>query len=110
MIGNQCPLKADKSQLDYTAIDYGHPDGDQNAGDVYEKSDVKKAEVEDEGAKAAREAAELAKEKKAAERSAELKAHYKKKLVDSKKVRFFIAIWIFEVCNKMYCISTTSKC
>ena len=85
--------------MDYTAGDYGH-NSDEKTGDVYEKSDVNKAEVEDDGAKAARMAAELAKEEKEAERSAELKTHYNKKLVDYKRVRLrFALLLVCSVCG-----------
>ena len=66
LIGKQCPLKADKV-LDYDG-DYGFPEGAE-----YEVSNVKKTDKEDPGAKAMREAAELAREKKASERSDALK-------------------------------------
>jgi len=73
LIGKQCPLKADK------VIDY---DGDLGftPDAVYEVSNVKKADKEDPGAKAMHEAAELAREKKAGERSDALKKHYKGKV------------------------------
>lgn len=66
-------------KVDYNKEDYGYPDGD-----VYEASDVKKIEPEDEAGKAAREAAEMLKEKKAAERQAGLKKHYGKILLVAK--------------------------
>jgi hypothetical protein len=65
-------------------IDY---DGDLGWTDeaVYEVSDVKKADVEDSGAKAKSEALELMKEKKANERADKLKKHYKGKLLNVSK-------------------------
>ena len=79
LIGKQCPLKADK-MIDYDAADYGYPDGD-----VYEVSEVRKADADDPGAKAMQEALELMKEKKANERSDALKKHYKGKLLQVSK-------------------------
>mmetsp|Transcript_15018 Transcript_15018/g.28687 ORF Transcript_15018/g.28687 Transcript_15018/m.28687 type:complete len:2096 (-) Transcript_15018:105-6392(-) len=78
LLGKQCPIKADKL-IDYDG-DYGWPDGDE-----YEVSDVKKADVDDPGAKAKAEALELAKEKKANERADLLKKHYKGKLLQVSK-------------------------
>ena len=78
LLGKQCPIKADK-MIDYDN-DYGWPDGDE-----YEVSDVKKADVDDPGAKAKAEALELAKEKKANERADLLKKHYKGKLLQVSK-------------------------
>lgn len=78
LLGKQCPIKADKL-IDYDN-DYGWPDGDE-----YEVSDVKKADVDDPGAKAKAEALELAKEKKANERADLLKKHYKGKLLQVSK-------------------------
>jgi hypothetical protein len=74
LIGKQCPLKADKL-IDYDG-DYGYTDGAE-----YEVSEVKKADVEDSGAKAMQEAMELMREKKANERSDLLKKHYNGKLL-----------------------------
>jgi hypothetical protein len=79
MIGKQCPLKADKL-VDYDLEDYGYPDGD-----IYEVSEVRKADTDDPGAKAMAEALELMKEKKANERSDALKKHYKGKLLQVAK-------------------------
>lgn len=78
LLGKQCPLKADK------LINY---DGDFGWTDeaVYEVSDVKKADVEDSGARAKAEALELMKEKKANERADLLKKHYKGKLLQVSK-------------------------
>jgi hypothetical protein len=78
MIGKQCPLKADKL-IDYDG-DYGYTDEA-----TYEVSDVKKADVDDPGAKAKAEALELMREKKANERSVTLKNHYKGKLLQVAK-------------------------
>jgi hypothetical protein len=78
LIGKQCPLKADKL-IDYDG-DYGFPDGD-----VYEVSEVRKADADDPGAKAMQEALELMKEKKANERGDALKKHYKGKLLQVSK-------------------------
>eukprot|EP00980_Cylindrotheca_fusiformis_P031792 scaffold26981_cov157-Cylindrotheca_fusiformis.AAC.1 len=78
LIGKQCPLKADKL-IDYDG-DYGWPDEA-----IYEVSDVKKADVEDSGARAKAEALELMKEKKANERADALKKHYKGKLLQVSK-------------------------
>ena len=78
LLGKQCPIKADKL-IDYDN-DYGWPDSDE-----YEISDVKKADVDDPGAKAKAEALELAKEKKANERADLLKKHYKGKLLQVSK-------------------------
>ena len=79
MIGKQCPLRADKL-IDYDKDDYGYPDGD-----VYEVSEVRKADTDDPGAKAMAEALELMKEKKSNERSDALKKHYKGKLLQVAK-------------------------
>jgi hypothetical protein len=79
LLGKQCPLKADKL-VDYDKQDYGWTDEA-----VYEVSDVKKASVDDSGAKAKAEALELMKEKKANERAAALKKHYKGKLLQVSK-------------------------
>lgn len=78
LLGKQCPIKADKL-IDYDN-DYGWP-----AGDEFEVSDVKKADVDDPGAKAMQEALELAKTKKANERADLLKKHYKGKLLQVSK-------------------------
>ena len=78
MIGKQCPLKADKL-IDYDS-DYGYtPEA------TYEVSEIRKADVDDPGAKAKAEALELMKEKKANERSDTLKKHYKGKLLQVAK-------------------------
>ena len=74
LLGKQCPLKGDK-QIDYDN-DYGYTDAAE-----YEVSNVRKSDKEDPGAKAKREAMELARDKKANERSVELKKHYKGKLL-----------------------------
>ena len=74
LIGKQCPLKADKL-IDYDG-DYGYTDEAQ-----YEVSNVRKADTEDPGAKAIREAAEFARGKKAGQRSDLLKKHYKGKVL-----------------------------
>jgi len=79
LIGKQCPLKADKI-IDYEADDYGYTDEP-----VYEVSEVQKADVEDQGAKAMAEALALMKEKKANERGDTLKKHYKGKLLNVAK-------------------------
>jgi hypothetical protein len=73
-IGKQCPLKADKI-IDYDD-DYGYTDEA-----VYEVSNVRKSDKEDPGAKAKREAIEMARDKKANERSVGLRKHYKGKLL-----------------------------
>jgi hypothetical protein len=78
LIGKQCPVKSDKSP-NYDG-DYGWTDEAE-----YEVSDVRKADVEDSGAKAKAEALELAKEKKANERADLLKKHYKGKLLQVSK-------------------------
>jgi hypothetical protein len=78
LIGKQCPVKADKSP-NYDG-DYGWTEEAD-----YEVSDVRKADVEDSGAKAKAEALELAKEKKANERADLLKKHYKGKLLQVSK-------------------------
>lgn len=78
LLGKQCPIKADKL-IDYDG-DYGWTDADE-----YEVSDVKKPDVNDPGAKAMLEAAELAKEKKSNERADLLKKHYKGKLLQVSK-------------------------
>jgi hypothetical protein len=77
-IGKQCPIKADKI-IDYDG-DYGW-----TTDAKYEVSEVRKADVEDSGAKAMAEARELAKEKKANERADQLKKHYKGKLLQVSK-------------------------
>lgn len=78
MIGKQCPLKADKI-ISYDG-DYGFtPEAE------YEVVGVAKADVDDPGAKAMQEALELAKEKKANERSDHLKKHYNGKLLQVSK-------------------------
>jgi hypothetical protein len=70
LLGKQCPLKADKV-LDYDG-DYGFtPEAE------YEVSEVRKADVDDPGARAKQEAMELVREKKASERGDTLKKHYK---------------------------------
>jgi hypothetical protein len=74
LIGKQCPLKADKI-IDYDD-DYGYTDEAE-----YEVSNVRKSDKEDPGAKAKREAMELARDKKANERSVGLKKHYKGKVL-----------------------------
>ena len=74
LIGKQCPLKADKL-IDYDN-DYGYTDEAE-----YEVSSVRKADTEDPGAKAMREAAEFAREKTAGARSDLLKKHYKGKVL-----------------------------
>jgi len=73
LLGKQCPLKADM-QIDYND-DFGYTDEAK-----YEVSNVRKSDKEDPGAKAMREAMELARNKKANERSVELKKHYKGKI------------------------------
>jgi len=78
MIGKQCPLKADKL-IDYDG-DYGYTDKA-----TYEVSEVRKADVDDPGAKAKAEALELMKEKKANERGVTLKKHYNGKLLQVAK-------------------------
>ena len=78
LIGKQCPLKADQ-QINYDG-DYGYTEEA-----VYEISDVRKADVEDSGAKAKAEAMALMKEKKANERGSTLKKHYKGKLLQVAK-------------------------
>jgi hypothetical protein len=79
MIGKQCPIKADKLP-DYDNADYGYTDKEE-----YEISNVKKADIDDPGAKAMAEALELVKEKKANERGETLKSHYKGKLLQVSK-------------------------
>jgi len=74
MIGKQCPLRADRAPS--YEDDYGFTDEA-----IYEVSTVKKADVEDSGAKAIREAQELARDKRANERSDILKKHYKGKVL-----------------------------
>ena len=74
LLGKQCPLKADKL-IDYDG-DYGYTDEAE-----YEFSSVTKADTEDPGAKAMREATELTREKKAGERGDILKQHYKGKVL-----------------------------
>lgn len=74
LVGKQCPIKADK-QIDYDN-DYGYTDEAK-----YEVSNVRKSDKEDPGAKAKREAMELARDKKANERSVGLKKHYKGKVL-----------------------------
>ena len=78
LIGKQCPLKADKA-IDYDG-DYGY-----TIEATYEVSEIRKADVDDPGAKAKAEALELMKEKKANERSDTLKKHYKGKLLQVAK-------------------------
>lgn len=78
LIGKQCPIKADKL-FDYDG-DYGWTEEA-----VYEVSEVRKADVEDTGAKAQAEALELVKAKKANERADLLKKHYKGKLLQVSK-------------------------
>jgi hypothetical protein len=78
LLGKQCPIKADLL-FDYST-DYGYTDADE-----YEVSDVRKADVDDPGAKAMQEALELAREKKANERADLLKKHYKGKLLQVSK-------------------------
>jgi len=74
LLGKQCPLKADKL-IDYDN-DYGYTDNAE-----FEESNVRKADSEDPGAKAMREAAEFAREKKAGLRGDLLKKHYKGKVL-----------------------------
>ena len=69
MIGKQCPLKAD--QMPSYDGDYGFTDDAE-----YEVSEVRKADVEDTGARAMAEARELAREKKANERADLLTCHF----------------------------------
>jgi hypothetical protein len=78
LIGKQCPLKADKI-ISYDG-DYGFPPEAE-----YEVVGVAKADVDDPGAKAMQEALELAKEKKANDRSDLLKKHYNGKLLQVSK-------------------------
>ena len=78
LIGKQCPIRADKV-IDYDG-DYGWTEEAE-----FEVSEVRKADVEDSGAKAMAEARELAKEKKANERADILKKHYKGKLLQVSK-------------------------
>lgn len=78
LIGKQCPIKADKV-MDYDE-DYGWTEAAE-----FELSDVRKADVEDSGAKAMAEALNFAKEKKANERADLLKKHYKGKLLQVSK-------------------------
>jgi hypothetical protein len=78
LIGKQCPIRADK-EFDYDG-DYGWTPADE-----YEVSEVRKADVEDSGAKAMAEARELAKERKANERADILKKHYNGKLLQVSK-------------------------
>ena len=78
LIGKQCPIRADKNP-DYDG-DYGWTENAE-----YEVSDVRKADVEDSGAKAKAEALELTKAKKANERADLLKKHYKGKLLQVSK-------------------------
>jgi len=78
LIGKQCPIKADKI-IDYDG-DYGWTEEA-----VYEVSEVRKADVEDTGARAQAEALELMKAKKANERADMLKKHYKGKLLQVSK-------------------------
>lgn len=78
LLGKQCPIKADLL-VDYNN-DYGYTDADE-----YEVSEVRKADVDDPGAKAMLEALELAREKKANERADLLKKHYKGKLLQVSK-------------------------
>lgn len=73
LIGNQCPVKADK-QIDYDG-DYGFPEEA-----VYFKTEIKKSDV-DNTSKAKNEAMKLAKEKKESERNDALKKHYKGKIL-----------------------------
>ncbi|KAI2505471.1 hypothetical protein MHU86_8994 [Fragilaria crotonensis] len=74
LLGNQCPLRANAA-IDYDD-DYGYSE-EAN----YEVSFVNKAEVEDPGAKAAREALVMLREKKARQRDESLKKHYKGKVL-----------------------------
>ena len=78
LLGKQCPIRADKNP-DYDG-DYGWTEAAE-----YEVSDVRKADVEDSGAKAKAEALELTKAKKANERADLLKKHYKGKLLQVSK-------------------------
>lgn len=70
MIGKQCPIKANK--IPAYDVDLGYPDGD-----VYVESSVQKGSVDDSGARALREAQELARTKLANGRADALKKHYK---------------------------------
>jgi len=70
MIGKQCPVKADQNPS--YAGDYGWTEEAK-----YEASNVTKADVDDQGAKAMQEALELARAKKSNERATALKQHYK---------------------------------
>jgi len=78
LIGKQCPVRADKI-IDYDG-NYGWPEGPS-----FEVSEVKKAAVDDPGAKAKQEAIEMLREKKANERGDKLKKHYKGKLLQVSK-------------------------
>ena len=78
LIGKQCPVAADQA-FDYSN-DFGYPDGD-----VFEVSEIRKADVEDPGAKAMQEALAVLRERKANERSDVLKKHYKGKLLQVSK-------------------------
>lgn len=73
LLGKQCPLRADAA-INYD--DYGYSDEA-----VYDSSVAKKANTEDPGAKAMREAAALTREKKANQRAEGIKRHYKGKVL-----------------------------
>uniref|UniRef100_A0A7S1BT04 Uncharacterized protein n=1 Tax=Corethron hystrix TaxID=216773 RepID=A0A7S1BT04_9STRA len=70
LIGRQCPLKADT--FPSYDKDYGYP-----PDPIYPQSNVVKSEVDNQGAKKAREKAALAKAKEANRRAEDLKKHYK---------------------------------
>ena len=74
LLGNQCPLRANEV-IDYND-DYGFTEDAE-----YAVSHVKKADTEDPGAKAMREALEMLREKKSSQRSESLKNHYKGKVL-----------------------------
>ncbi|KAJ0406028.1 hypothetical protein P43SY_010084 [Pythium insidiosum] len=70
LLGKQCPIKADA--VPAYKEDYGYPDGD-----VYMESTIQKGNPDDAGARALREAQELARAKLANSRADTLKKHYK---------------------------------
>jgi hypothetical protein len=70
LIGKQCPLKANAAPP--YELDLGYPDGD-----VYMESRIQKGNPDDAGARALREAQELARIKIANSRADTLKKHYK---------------------------------
>jgi len=72
LIGNQCVVKADSFQINYTLVDYGYPDGDE-----FDKEEPTN--------RAAREAAEAQKEEKAVGHQAETKACHGKNLIEEMK-------------------------